>query len=151
MGCVRKKEWEAPIERMLVQPQSTDERPRHPLGLIARLHGAPLEGRKTMSRYTIAALHPQHTCVVGYDPPLGTFFAQVWDQTIPAAEEQLVLWVGTALEEIPTVHALATALSAYAVIPPDVWRRLESERRSLGLRPNLGTFLAQHVRKEERS
>ena len=102
-----------------------------------------------MSRYTIAALHPQHTCVVGYDPPLGTFFAQVWDQTIPAAEEQMVLWVGTALEEIPTVHALATALSVYALIPPDVWQRLERERRSFGFRPNLGTCLVQHLWKEE--
>src|SRR6266849_4677491 len=63
-----------------------------------------------MSRHTIAALHSQHTCVVGYDPPLGTFFAQLWDQSIPAAEEQVVLWVGTTLEEIPTVQALATAL-----------------------------------------
>ncbi len=104
-----------------------------------------------MSRHTIAALHPQHTCVVGYDPPLGTFFAQLWDQSIPAAEEQLVLWVGTTLEEIPTVHALATTLHAYAVIPADVWQRLESEQRTLGFRPNLGTFLMQHLRKEERS
>jgi len=65
-----------------------------------------------MSRHTLAALHPQHTCVVGYDPPLGTFFAQLWDQSIPAAEEQLVLWVGTTLEEIPTVQALASALQS---------------------------------------
>ena len=104
-----------------------------------------------MSRHTIAALHPQHTCVVGYDPPLGTFFAQLWNQTLPAAEEQVVLWVGTALEEIPTVQALATALHEYAVIPAAVWQRLESEQRTLGLRPNLGTFLVQHLRQEERS
>ena len=96
-----------------------------------------------MSRHTIAALHPQHTCVVGYDPPLGTFFAQLWNQTLPAAEEQVVLWVGTALEEIPTVQALATTLDAHAVIPPDVWQRLESERRTLGFRPNFGTRLLQ--------
>ena len=96
-----------------------------------------------MSRHTIAALHPQHTCVVGYDPPLGTFFAQLWDQSIPAAEEQLVLWVGTTLEEIPTVQALATTLYAHAVIPAGVWQLLESEQRTLGFRPNFGTRLVQ--------
>src|SRR5712691_1435752 len=104
-----------------------------------------------MSRYTIAALHPQHTCVVGYDLPLGTFFVQLSDQTLPTAEEQLLLWVGTTPEEIPTVQTLATALHEYAVIPADVWQRLESEQRTLGLRPNLGTFLVQHLRQEERS
>jgi len=102
-----------------------------------------------MSRHTLAALHPQHTCVVGYDPPLGTFFAQVWDQTLPATAEQVVLWVGTTLHEIPTVQALATDLHAYAVIPADVWQGLESEQRTLGLRPNPGTFLVQHLWKEE--
>jgi len=96
-----------------------------------------------MSRHTLAALHPQHTCVVGYDPPLGTFFAQLWDQTLPAAEEQLVLWVGTTLEEIPTVQALASALHEYAVIPADVWQGLENEQRTLGFRPNFGTRLLQ--------
>ena len=72
-----------------------------------------------MSRHLIAALQPQYTCVVGYDPPLGTFFAQVWDQTLPATEEQVVLWVGTTLHEIPTVQALATDLRKYAVIPAE--------------------------------
>ena len=100
-----------------------------------------------MSRHTITALHPQHTCVVGYDPPLGTFFAQVWDQTLPAAEEQVVLWVGTTLYEMPTVQALATALREYAVIPADVWQRLESERRILGFRPNCGTSLVQAMQR----
>jgi hypothetical protein len=99
----------------------------------------------------IATVHPQHTCVVGYDPPLGTFFAQVWDQTLPVAEDQLIFWVGTAVEEIPTVQTLAIALSAYAVIPPAVWQRLESEQRSLGFRPNLGTGLVQHLRQEKPS
>ena len=96
-----------------------------------------------MSRHLIAALQPQYTCVVGYDPPLGTFFAQVWDQTLPAAEEQVVLSVGTTLHEIPTVQALATDLHAYAVIAADVWQCLESEQRTLGFRPNCGTHLVQ--------
>ena len=104
-----------------------------------------------MSRHMIAAVHLQHTCVVGYDPPLGTFFAQVWDQTSPVAEDQLIFWVGTAVEEIPTVQMLAIALSAYAVIPPAVCQRLESEQRSLGFRPNLGTGLVQHLRQEKPS
>jgi hypothetical protein len=49
-----------------------------------------------MSRYTIP-LHaaPHLALVVGWDAPLQTYFAQVFDSTVPSdAETDCVLWIG---------------------------------------------------------
>jgi hypothetical protein len=98
-----------------------------------------------MSRYTIPARQLQHTCVVGYDPPLGTFFAQVYETSGTTRKARVIHWVGTGVQELLTVSDLATALQAYAVIPADVRQQLESERQTIGFRPNFGTHLVQQL------
>jgi len=97
-----------------------------------------------MSRYTIAARQLDHTCVVGYDPPLGTFFAQV-HATRSRRHPQELLWVGTDLQEILTVTALAQVIADFAILPVEICHRLETDQRTQGFRPNLGTVLMHTV------
>jgi hypothetical protein len=49
-----------------------------------------------MSRYEITPDHwPAHTSfAVGWDPPLGTFFAQVIDHSIGEDDDPVLVWVG---------------------------------------------------------
>jgi hypothetical protein len=73
-----------------------------------------------MSRYSIPALHPGLTVIVGWDDPLVTFFAQVFDPSIEEDAEACLLWIGTAPEAIPTIAALQAQLADWAAIPPDI-------------------------------
>ena len=107
-----------------------------------------------MSRHTIPALRPGHTCVVGYDHGLKTFFAQVTDEEVErraceAAErvaaagaaadaadiklsdaDSTVLWVGAARPgEIPTVEELAAQLAPYALLTDEMIALLCEDRR----------------------
>ena len=83
-----------------------------------------------MSRYSIPALHPGLTVIVGWDNPLVTFFAQVFDPSIEEDEEACLLWIGTAPEAIPTVAALQAQLAGWATIPPDIVDRLHPRSAS---------------------
>jgi hypothetical protein len=93
--------------------------------------------------------------VVGYDPPLGTFFAQVIDPTRPEDDERHVpLWVGTDVKEIISVAALVTALHDWAVIPEPITTQLATDQQTQGFRPNFGLAFVRHEtprRKEEPS
>ena len=62
-----------------------------------------------MSRYTIAV---QDGCefVAGWDPPMGTYFAQAYDASVPEDEEDLVWWVGNQMRQIPTLGELRAVL-----------------------------------------
>jgi hypothetical protein len=73
-----------------------------------------------MSRYSIPAQNPALTVVVGWDNPLQTFFAHVFDPAIEEDDEADLLWIGTALQEIATVAALQAQLAGWATIPPDI-------------------------------
>ena len=73
-----------------------------------------------MSRYSIPAQDPRLQVVVGWDNPLVTLFAQVFDPSIEADEEACLLWIGTAPEAIPTVAALQAQLVGWATIPPAI-------------------------------
>lgn len=99
-----------------------------------------------MSRYRIPTQDPHQRCVVGYDPPLGTFFAQIEDVTIPIEDERrLVLWVGAAVHEIVTVAALADALQGAAILPTEVQAQLAHDQRTSGFRPNFGINLVRRL------
>jgi hypothetical protein len=73
-----------------------------------------------MSRYSIPAQQPGLTVIVGWDNPLTTFFAQVFNPSIDEDEDACLLWIGTAPEAIPTVAALQAQLAGWATIPPDI-------------------------------
>ena len=83
-----------------------------------------------MSRYSIHAQNPALTIVVGWDNPLLTFFAQVFDPSIEEDAEACLLWVGTAPEAIPTVTALQAQLAGWATIPDDIVARLGRDQQA---------------------
>lgn len=104
-----------------------------------------------MSRITLALPPPYASCVVGYDPPLGTFFAQVYQRRGARGRIALVRWIGADLQELPTIAALLTALADVVTLPADVQRQLVHEQQTTGFRPNLGTHVLQqlHTRRQE--
>jgi hypothetical protein len=83
-----------------------------------------------MSRYRIPAQDPALTVIVGWDNPLLTFFAQVFDPSIEEDDEADLLWIGTALQEIATVAALQAQLASWAAIPPDIVDRLTRDQHA---------------------
>jgi hypothetical protein len=83
-----------------------------------------------MSRRRIPTTSPtQHSAVVGWDPPLNTFFAIV--ETHPGlgvpSEDRIVLWLGDR-EPISTPKALAEGLKPYATIDEITLVRLAADR-----------------------
>lgn len=82
-----------------------------------------------MSQHQIPVRQSHHLVVVGWDEPLGTFFGQVFDTTIPEEPENIVLWVGRRSREFRTVSRLATALRSYAALSPRIVRRLRQDQR----------------------
>ena len=83
-----------------------------------------------MSRYSIPAQQPGLTVTVGWDNPLCTFFAQVFDPSIEDDEAACLLWIGTAPEAIPTVAALQVQLVGWATIPADIVDRLRRDQHA---------------------
>jgi hypothetical protein len=75
-----------------------------------------------MSRHTIPAKDDGHEVVVGWDQPLLTFFAIVYDKSKRGTDDDIVLWKGTRPREIYEVEDLRRVLGKYA--------KLGSEMRS---------------------
>ena len=82
-----------------------------------------------MSRYSLSAQDPRFTAVVGWDNPLATFFAQIFDPSIEDDDEAYVLWIGTAPHAISTVAALQAQRAGWATIPADIVDRLTREQQ----------------------
>lgn len=62
-----------------------------------------------MSRHTLTVSKRQKTdpdAVIGYDPPLRTFFLQAFADPNTEMHE---LWLGTALEEYPSLESIVSA------------------------------------------
>jgi hypothetical protein len=79
-----------------------------------------------MSRYKFEGNRPEFSIVVGWDNPLGSYFAQVWDGG-ELEEGNLRLWVGAGADKVPTVEALAGLVASYGIIPAEVLARLEAD------------------------
>jgi hypothetical protein len=105
-----------------------------------------------MSRYEITDVHSSYYCIVGFDPPLGTFFAQVYRNKGPQGPSSLVQWIGTDVQEIQTVEELTNAIAAYVTVPHEIQQQLARDSHT-GFQPNFGTRILQHLQqhdKEER-
>jgi hypothetical protein len=98
-----------------------------------------------MSRYRIPAQDPALTVIVGWDNPLVTFFAQAFDPSIEDEAEADLLWIGTALREIPTVAALQDQLNGWATIPPDIVDRLTRDQQAATLPTPLQRWALQFL------
>jgi len=83
-----------------------------------------------MSRYSFPAQDPALTVIVGWDNPLVTFFAEVFDPSIDEDEEAYVLWIGTVPQALPTVAALQAQLAGWATIPADIVDRLSRDQQA---------------------
>jgi hypothetical protein len=83
-----------------------------------------------MSRYRIPAQDPGLTAIVGWDNPLMTFFAQVFNPSIEEDAEACLLWIGTAPEAIPTVAVLQAQLVGWTTIPADIVDRLRRDQHA---------------------
>jgi len=83
-----------------------------------------------MSRYHFPAQDPRFTVVVGWDNPLATFFAQVFDPSIEDDDEADVLWIGTAPQAISTVAALQAQLAGWATLPAALVAQLTREQQA---------------------
>jgi hypothetical protein len=83
-----------------------------------------------MSRYPFPAQDPCFTVVVGWDNPLATFFAQVFDPSIDDDDEVYVLWIGAAPQAIPSVAALQAQLVGWATIPAAIAAQLTCDQQA---------------------
>jgi hypothetical protein len=83
-----------------------------------------------MSRYAIPSDDKRLQVIVGWDAPLITFFAQVFDTTVDADDDEAacVLWVGNDVQALTTVAALQDALQGYATISPALVARLQHDQ-----------------------
>ena len=74
----------------------------------------------------------QTECMVGWDPPLQTFFGQVYkvDEEDERVEEDkdgndgMILWVGTRHAEIQSVDDLARKLQFHVMLPENIRKEL---------------------------
>lgn len=85
-----------------------------------------------MSRIQIpseAVSNPNYTVVVGWDSPLETFFAQVYDYSDTDDDDcdPLIEWIGTEVNEIGSVEMLADMIEPYCYMPPGVANQLQED------------------------
>ncbi len=65
---------------------------------------------------------------VGWDPPLGTFFAQIYAPQVPDDEEELIWWIGERAREVTSLDELALALEEQGVkLRPAIRARLAED------------------------
>ena len=83
-----------------------------------------------MSRYTITVTSEGRSApdaVIGYDPPLRTFFLQAFPDE---SGDDLALWLGTSDREFETIDALQTAAlyRGYSFMP--LWEDVVAQLRA---------------------
>jgi len=102
-----------------------------------------------MSRHTVQPLNPDHTVIVGWDDPLETFFAQVWDDSMELSEDDdkgfdnLVFMVGYVGGEVPTVEKLQEVLQPFAHITDEINQQLQRDYENR----SEPSPLQQHIRR----
>ncbi|MFO0840866.1 MAG: hypothetical protein U0797_00515 [Gemmataceae bacterium] len=92
------------------------------------------------SRYRLKGNSPSVTVVLGWDRPLSTYFAQVWDVPERAGHHEegaLLLWAGCGWQELPDTNDLVDILEPHAAVPRDLLDVLTADMvaTTLGLRP----------------
>lgn len=79
-----------------------------------------------MSRHVIP--HPDGLeVVVGWDPPLNTFFAQVFAGGSDVDDPTELLWVGCSPREIHNVEQVRSAVAPWVPLPEGVARALYAD------------------------
>ena len=86
-----------------------------------------------MSRYTVGGNRPELSIVVGWDKPLRSYFAQVWDGGSPGTGG-LRLWIRAGPDRVSTPEERAELVAPYGDIPEDVSEHLDDEYDAATLR-----------------
>ncbi len=84
-----------------------------------------------MSRHELDPLNPVHEVTVGWDLPMETYFAQVFDTE--GDEENgtyEVLWIGTDFREVLNPASVVAAVAPFASLPADLLGQLARDRRA---------------------
>ena len=82
-----------------------------------------------MSRHSVTSKCPTHQVVVGWDRPMHSFFAQVFDLESAKGSEDIVFWIGAdRVGEVVDVEKLAIATSPYAEITEALKNTLREEK-----------------------
>lgn len=101
-----------------------------------------------------AVLHPDREVYVGWDDPLQTYFAQVFDGTDEHGEDRLTVDVGGSVGDITYPGGAIAAVRPYAEIPQDLGELLNISRVSTtptytDLRPDSRSYQRdRHVESE---
>ena len=67
-----------------------------------------------MSRHVIEDTGRREV-VVGWDPPLGTFYAQIFGSQLPEDEDDCIWWVGDGRHAVPALQDLEEALDEQGI------------------------------------
>lgn len=83
-----------------------------------------------MSRHEIDAFDPVNTVIVGWDPPLQTFFAQVKSSLLEKSDpdDPFLLWVGCFPGEIYDIDGLVDALRPFAHLDAEICKALYGDK-----------------------
>lgn len=74
-----------------------------------------------MSRFAYQGKESYWTIIVGWDNPLRTFFAQVWDERDDwESDPWPTFWVGTRIEEVLTLEHLDSLLAPFGEVPTEL-------------------------------
>ena len=79
-----------------------------------------------MSRHQLPTKSPRFEVFVGGDPPLQTYFAQVYD-TKGEKDDQPFIWLGA--DQRVAWHDIIQAISRYAAVSLEIAKRLVEDKR----------------------
>jgi hypothetical protein len=84
-----------------------------------------------MSRHDLISFDPAHEVVLGWDPPMGTFFAQVLDNLADEEDGTYeVLWIGTRFQEVLNPATVIAAVAPFATVPAGLLDQLARDCRA---------------------
>ena len=70
----------------------------------------------------------RYDVVVGWDPPLRTFFVKVYDLSIDDADEQFIVWEGSdpihPIQDIERIKRIIYPYTNPPYLPPDIEKNL---------------------------
>jgi hypothetical protein len=82
-----------------------------------------------LSRHRIAGLDPAHEVWVGWDPPLRTFFGQVYDPERDE-DENPFHWVGASPPWLREPGDLAAAMEGFALLGAEMLQTLAADKEA---------------------
>jgi len=81
------------------------------------------------TRFRLKGRKPSVTVIVGWDRPMTTFFAQVWDapgEDSHYEDGNLLLWLGTSFSEVRKVDDLTAAVEPFVTLPAELTAKLST-------------------------